>query len=169
MSTAAHSETDGQTERVNRVLEDVLHSYAMSFESQSAILLVVEFAINNAVHESSELTPFFVNNARHPRVPAVLALRSPHDSTGPTRDGGESDGAPKHPALMSSEDDMDTRPPPIDDPVPVSQTSTSEVLNGVAARTRLQRARRRCSPSLPSDATDAVASHVANFAPENTE
>ncbi|KAG2792299.1 hypothetical protein PC118_g25048 [Phytophthora cactorum] len=33
MSTAAHPATDGQTERVNQVLEDVLCSYATSFKS----------------------------------------------------------------------------------------------------------------------------------------
>ena len=33
ISTASHPETDRLTERVNRVLEDVLRSYAMSFTS----------------------------------------------------------------------------------------------------------------------------------------
>ena len=63
MSTAAHPETDEQTERVNRVLEDVLGSYAMSFTSWSVFLPLAEFALNNAVHASTGLTPFFVNSA----------------------------------------------------------------------------------------------------------
>ncbi|KAG3172821.1 hypothetical protein PI126_g1148 [Phytophthora idaei] len=77
MSTAAHPETDGQTERANRVLEDVLRSYATSFPSWSSFLPLAEFALNNAVHASTGLTPFFVNNARHPRVPALLAVGHP--------------------------------------------------------------------------------------------
>ena len=72
MSTAAHPETDGQTERVNRVLEDVLRSYATSFSEWSAFLPLVEFALNNSVHVSSGLSPFYVNYARHPRVPSNL-------------------------------------------------------------------------------------------------
>ncbi|KAE8960447.1 hypothetical protein PF011_g30090 [Phytophthora fragariae] len=74
MSTAAHPETDGQTERVNRVLEDVLRSYATSFASWSSFHSLAEFALNNAEHASTGLTPFFANNARHPRVPALIAL-----------------------------------------------------------------------------------------------
>ncbi|KAJ0392880.1 hypothetical protein ATCC90586_010562 [Pythium insidiosum] len=66
MSTAAHPETDGQTERMNRVLEDILRSYATSFQSWSEFLPLVEFAINNAVHASTGLTPFYVNYGRHP-------------------------------------------------------------------------------------------------------
>ncbi|CAI5716266.1 unnamed protein product [Peronospora farinosa] len=58
MSRAAHPETDVQTERVNRVLEDVLRSYATSFSSWSSFLPLAEFAINNAVHASTGLTPF---------------------------------------------------------------------------------------------------------------
>ncbi|KAE9007845.1 hypothetical protein PR001_g16866 [Phytophthora rubi] len=76
MSTAAHPETDGQTERVNRVLEDVLRSYATSFASWSSFLSMAEFALNNSTHASTGLTPFFVNNARYPRVSALLAVRS---------------------------------------------------------------------------------------------
>ncbi|KAE9014839.1 hypothetical protein PF002_g12508 [Phytophthora fragariae] len=72
MSTVAHPETDGHTERVNRVLEDVLRSYATSFASWSSFLPMTEFALNNSTHASTGLKPFFVNNARHPRVPALL-------------------------------------------------------------------------------------------------
>ncbi|KAE9349451.1 hypothetical protein PR003_g5887 [Phytophthora rubi] len=76
MSTAAHPETDGQTERVNRVLEDVLRSYATYFASWSSFLPMAVFALNNSTHASTGLTPFFVKNARHPRVQALLAVRS---------------------------------------------------------------------------------------------
>ncbi|KAE9011934.1 hypothetical protein PR001_g15782 [Phytophthora rubi] len=77
MPTAAHPETDGQTERVNRVLGDVLRSYATSFASWSAFLSLAELALNNAEHASTGLTPFFANNACHPRVPALIAVGHP--------------------------------------------------------------------------------------------
>ena len=83
MSTAAHPETDGQTERVNRVLEDVLRSYATSFSSWSTFLPLAEFALNNAVHASTGLTPFFVNSARHPRVLTFLAVGDPQHLVAP--------------------------------------------------------------------------------------
>ncbi|GMG16023.1 unnamed protein product [Phytophthora fragariaefolia] len=89
MSTAAHPETDGQTERVNRVLEDVLRSYATSFPSWSSFLPMAEFALNNATHASTGLTPFFVNNARHPRVSALLAVRSSNPPAVSTLGGGK--------------------------------------------------------------------------------
>ncbi|KAE9092309.1 hypothetical protein PF010_g5148 [Phytophthora fragariae] len=89
MSTAAHPETDGQTERVNRVLEGVLRSYATSFASWSSFLPMAEFALNNSTHASTGLTPFFVNNARHPRVPALLAVRSSNAAAVSTLGGGE--------------------------------------------------------------------------------
>lgn len=88
MSTAQHPETDGQTERVNRVLEDILRSYATSYSSWSDFLPIVEFAINNATHASTGLSPFFVVTARHPRVPALLGSAVRRSSFG----GGEVSG-----------------------------------------------------------------------------
>ncbi|KAF1317048.1 reverse transcriptase, partial [Globisporangium splendens] len=72
ISTAAHPETDGQTERVNRVLEDVLRSYATSFKEWSEFLPLAEFALNNSTHVSTGHSPFYVNYGIHPRVPASI-------------------------------------------------------------------------------------------------
>ncbi|KAG3116416.1 hypothetical protein PI125_g4664 [Phytophthora idaei] len=60
MSTAGHPQTDGQTERVNRVVEDIP---------------LVEFALNNAVHASTGFTPFNVNGLANPRVPLTPPRR----------------------------------------------------------------------------------------------
>ena len=60
MSTSAHPETDGQTERANRVLEKILRGYVHSFTNWSEFLPMVEFAINNSVHALTTHTPFFV-------------------------------------------------------------------------------------------------------------
>ncbi|GMF40023.1 unnamed protein product [Phytophthora fragariaefolia] len=73
MSTADHPQTDGQTERVNRVLEDTLRSVcAAEPTTWSTLLPQVEFALNNAVHSSTGFTPFYVNGLRHPRTPLTL-------------------------------------------------------------------------------------------------
>ena len=64
MSTSYHPETDGQTERANRVLEEILRGYVHSFTNWSEFLPMVEFAINNSVHASTTHTPFFVNGLR---------------------------------------------------------------------------------------------------------
>ncbi|KAE8884953.1 hypothetical protein PF003_g30757 [Phytophthora fragariae] len=82
MSTADHPQTDGQTERVNRVLVDALKSYAHSFQYWSDCLPMAEFAINNSVHVSTGHTPFYVNAMRHPRVPSVLGAVAPSLSGG---------------------------------------------------------------------------------------
>ena len=72
MSTSDHPETDGQTERANRVLEEILRGYVHSFTSWSEFLSMVEFAINNSVHASTTHTPFYVNGLRHPRSPNLV-------------------------------------------------------------------------------------------------
>ncbi|KAG3068607.1 hypothetical protein PC122_g16884 [Phytophthora cactorum] len=75
MSTDDHPQTDAQTERVNRVLEDTLRSVCAAAPcTWSKRLPVVEFALNNAVHASTGFTPFYLNGMRRPRVPLTLRL-----------------------------------------------------------------------------------------------
>ena len=76
MSTADHPQTDGQTERVNRVIEDNLRSVCAETPKRwSTMLPLVKFALNNAVHASTGCTPFYVNGLTHPRIPLTLPLR----------------------------------------------------------------------------------------------
>uniref|UniRef100_A0AAV1UPC5 Integrase catalytic domain-containing protein n=1 Tax=Peronospora matthiolae TaxID=2874970 RepID=A0AAV1UPC5_9STRA len=91
MSTSDHPETDGQTERFNRVLEDMLRRYVHSLTSWCEFLPMAEFAINNSVHALTTHTPFYVNGLRHPRLPAFLerdsSLRGGLDSLEQKRSG----------------------------------------------------------------------------------
>ena len=76
MSTADHPLTDGQTERVNRVIGDILRSVCAETPKRwISMLPVVEFALNNAVDASTGYTLFYVNRLTHPRVPLTLTLR----------------------------------------------------------------------------------------------
>ncbi|KAF1334277.1 reverse transcriptase, partial [Globisporangium splendens] len=93
MSTADHPQTDGQTERVTRTLEDILRSYAHSFTHWNECLPLAEFAINNSVHVSTGHTPFYVNAPRHPRVPSILGGISPPSVTSPLSGGGVREAA----------------------------------------------------------------------------
>ena len=69
-STAYHPQTDGQTERVNRVIEDVLRCYVSDQgENWHLYLRAAEFAINNSVQASTGFTPFYLNYGRNPRMP----------------------------------------------------------------------------------------------------
>jgi hypothetical protein len=75
MSTAYHPQTDGQTERVNRVMEDVLrHFVSPRQDDWDRWLPLVEFSINNAVHESTGFTPFFLNYGVNPLTPFAATL-----------------------------------------------------------------------------------------------
>jgi hypothetical protein len=58
-STDYHPESDGQTERVNRVIEDILRMYVMDKPSiWEDYLHLVEFAYNNGYHASLKMSPF---------------------------------------------------------------------------------------------------------------
>jgi hypothetical protein len=69
------SESDGQTERVNRILEDVLrHFVGPQQDDWVKYLKTAQFAINNSWQESVRHTPFFLNHGRHPNMPGLEGL-----------------------------------------------------------------------------------------------
>jgi hypothetical protein len=75
MSTAFHPQTDGQTERANRTVEEMLRPYVHPRQDDwDQHLDLVAFAYNNATQASTGQTPFFLNHGRHPATPFDRAL-----------------------------------------------------------------------------------------------
>ena len=73
LSTANHPQTDGQTERLNRTLEDMLRCVVNYHQSDwDEKLPLVEFAYNNSVNASTKMTPFNLDTGRDPIVPQDL-------------------------------------------------------------------------------------------------
>ena len=60
--TAYHSQTDGQTERMNQTVETYLwHYVSRTQENWVQLLSTAQFVYNNARNETTEVTPFYVN------------------------------------------------------------------------------------------------------------
>ncbi|KAJ9514384.1 hypothetical protein QJQ45_012391 [Haematococcus lacustris] len=74
-SSAYHLQSDGQTERYNRTLEEMLRHYISPAQSDWPFFLsLAEFAVNNSWQESIQSTPFLVNTGQSPLTPALLEL-----------------------------------------------------------------------------------------------
>lgn len=70
ISSTYHPETDGQTERVNQVLEDLLRMYCMDQQYKwEEYLPLVEFAHNNSYQSSIKMAPFEALYGRRCRTP----------------------------------------------------------------------------------------------------
>lgn len=71
-STAYHPQTDGQTERVNQILEQYLRGYVNYQQDNWVDLLsMAEFCYNNTLSSTIGMTPFFANYGFHPRYEIV--------------------------------------------------------------------------------------------------
>jgi hypothetical protein len=58
-STAFHPQTGGQTERVNQILEDMLHACVLSYGTKwEDYLPFAEFSYNNSYQASLQMAPF---------------------------------------------------------------------------------------------------------------
>ena len=73
MSSAYHPQTDGQTERVNRVVEEALRHYIKPDQTDwDRWLGPVEFGMNNSWHSSIKHTPFYLCYGEHPLMPGEV-------------------------------------------------------------------------------------------------
>jgi transposase InsO family protein len=69
MSTAYHRQTDGQTERMNQVIEAYLRSYCNHKQNdRSEMLAMAEYAYNNSKHSATKISPFYGNYGYEPRT-----------------------------------------------------------------------------------------------------
>jgi transposase InsO family protein len=81
LSTAHHPQSDGQTERLNSVLEQYLRSF-INFDQNDWVkwLPLAEFAYNNSRHSSSQDTPFRLMYGIDPRIDFLVeGLDGPQD------------------------------------------------------------------------------------------
>ena len=74
-STAFHPQTDGQSERANRTVADMLRCTCADMpQAWDKRLPMVEFAYNNSVSSSTGFSPFYLQSGFHPAIPASLAV-----------------------------------------------------------------------------------------------
>ena len=79
-TTAFHPQLDGQTERVNQVLEQLLRMFTTKRQDDwSDLLPIAEFAYNNSLHSSTGFSPFYATYGYHP----TLSFMNPTTSTVP--------------------------------------------------------------------------------------
>ncbi|GLI67810.1 hypothetical protein VaNZ11_012060 [Volvox africanus] len=79
MSTAHHPQTDGQTERANRTLEEMLRHYVDANHNNWCDLLPqLEFAYNSSVQASTGFTPFKLVLGYEPTTPLQLLAKHPN-------------------------------------------------------------------------------------------
>ena len=75
MSSAYHPETDGQTERINRIIVDMMRHYISPTQDDwDEHLTAIEFAINNAYQQSIGTTPFRITYGQNPLTPVSLRI-----------------------------------------------------------------------------------------------
>ena len=82
MSTAYSPQTDGQTERLNRTLEEFIRAYIDNITNDwSKLLAPAEYAYNNTKHESTGFSPFELDCGQRPRDPLFMFTAAANQHT----------------------------------------------------------------------------------------
>jgi hypothetical protein len=69
-SSSYHPQTDGQAERVNQIVEDMLRACVIHFDkSWDKCLALAEFSYNNSYQDSLKMAPFEALYGRRCRTP----------------------------------------------------------------------------------------------------
>ena len=72
-SSPFHHQTNGQTERVNSVIEQYLRCFSnYKGTNWNKFIKLAEFSYNNAIQESAKQSPFFLNYGYHPRYSLIV-------------------------------------------------------------------------------------------------
>jgi hypothetical protein len=75
LSSSYHPQTDGQTEVVNKSIENYLrHFGAENQDDWDKLLVFAEFAYNNSKHSSTRFSPFRLNYGFDPTLPSSFSV-----------------------------------------------------------------------------------------------
>ena len=76
-SSAYHPQTDGQTEVLNRKVEEMIRAFENYYKDNwDENLIDFEVAYNSSVHKTTMRIPFFLNYGIHPRTIPLHTLSS---------------------------------------------------------------------------------------------
>jgi hypothetical protein len=84
LSSAYHTQADGQTEKVNQILDDMLRACALQYRrSWDKSLSYAEFCYNNSYQESLKMVPFKMLYGHRCRTPLFLSETGEQKIFGP--------------------------------------------------------------------------------------
>jgi len=87
MSTSNHPQTDGQTERANRVIEEMLRPLInQRHDDWDQHLTAIEYAYNDSVQASTGHTPFYLDYGQHPWSPVDFFNPTTHGNVSSSND-----------------------------------------------------------------------------------
>jgi len=76
-SSAYHPQTDGQTEILNRKIEEMIRAFANYNKTNwDEYLAHFEVAYNSSIHAATSFTPFFLTYGQHPRTLPIETLET---------------------------------------------------------------------------------------------